>query len=110
VVCNTVGPFLKYYREVVQACLNAGCHYQDTTGEQAYTLKVEKEFGMAFAEKGLVLAPATSYMFVPLQITAELCLEQGGIDTLECSSVPTVMPTVGSANIIMMVLLEKAYL
>lgn len=109
VVCNTVGPFLKYYREVVQACLNAGCHYQDTTGEQAFTLELEREFGEAFAQKELVLAPATSYMYVPLHITAELCLEQGGIDTLECSLVPTVMPTVGSANTIMMVLLEKAY-
>jgi len=108
VVCNTVGPFLKYYREVVQACLNAGCHYQDTTGEQAYSLQVEQEFGEAFASKELVLAPATSYMYVPLHIAAELCLEQGDIDTLECASVPTVIPTVGSANTIMMVLLEKA--
>jgi hypothetical protein len=108
VVCNTVGPFLKYYREVVQACLNASCHYQDTTGEQAYTLQVEQEFGEAFAGKELVLAPATSYMYVPLHIAAELCLEQGEIDTLECASVPTVMPTVGSANTIMMLLLEKA--
>ncbi len=27
VVCNTVGPFAQYGREVVEACLNAGCHY-----------------------------------------------------------------------------------
>lgn len=108
VVCNTVGPFLKYYREVVQACLNAGCHYQDTTGEQAFTIQVEEEFGAAFAEKRLVLAPATSYMYVPLHIAAELCLEQGEVDTLECVSVPNVMPTVGSANTIMMVLLARA--
>lgn len=109
VVCNTVGPFLKYFRETAQACVNAGCHYLDTTGEQASSLLLEDEFGAPFADKGLVAAPATSYMYVPLHIAAELCLEQGGIDTLECASVPTVMPTVGSANSIMMVLLEKAF-
>lgn len=109
VVCNTVGPFLKYYKEVVEACLEAGCHYLDTTGEQASSMLLEREYSDSFAERGLLLAPATSYMYVPLQIAAELCLDQGGIDTLECASVPTVMPTVGSANSIMMVILEKAY-
>ncbi len=109
VVCNTVGPFLKYFREVAQACLEADCHYLDTTGEQASTIAIEGEYGNAFRQKQLVLAPAVSYMFVPLHIAAELCVEQGGIDTLECVSIPTIMPTVGSANSIMMVLLETAY-
>src|SRR4030095_4359743 len=34
VVSNMVGPFIKYGPEVVEACLAAGCHYTDTTGEQ----------------------------------------------------------------------------
>ena len=34
VVCNTVGPFARFGTEVVEAALNAGCHYIDTTGEQ----------------------------------------------------------------------------
>ncbi len=109
VVCNTVGPFLRYYRETVQACLDAGCHYLDTTGEQASTLRLEREFGASFADEGLLLAPAVSYMYVPLEIAAELCLEQRGIDSLDCVCVPTVAPTVASANSIMVVLLEPAY-
>jgi hypothetical protein len=109
VVCNTVGPFLRYYRETVQACLDAGCNYIDTTGEQASTMRLEQEFGAAFERKGLLLAPAISYMYVPLQIAAELCLEQRGIDSLDCVCVPTAVPTVGSANSIMVVLLEPAY-
>ena len=34
VVCNTVGPFSKLGPVVVEACLKAGVHYLDTTGEQ----------------------------------------------------------------------------
>lgn len=109
VVCNTVGPFTRYYREVAQACVDAGCHYIDTTGEQAFTMRLEREFGAAFAEKSLLLAPAVSYMYVPLQIAAELCLEQGGIDSLDCVCVPTAVPTVGSANTIMVLLLDPSF-
>ena len=57
VVCNTVGPFLRYYKEVVSACLEAGCHYLDTTGEQASTMRLESDFGEAFKAKNLLLAP-----------------------------------------------------
>ncbi len=34
VVCNTVGPFAQYGREVVEACLNAGCHYLEPRGSR----------------------------------------------------------------------------
>src|SRR3546814_14773413 len=34
VVCNMVGPFMKYGPEAVEAALAAGCHYTDTNGEQ----------------------------------------------------------------------------
>ena len=35
VVCSTVGPFIKYGPETVEAVLAAGCHYLDTTDEPA---------------------------------------------------------------------------
>src|ERR1700736_3727843 len=38
VVSNMVGPFSKYGSEVAEACLAAGCHYIDTTGEQDWVL------------------------------------------------------------------------
>ena len=34
VVCNTVGPFVKFGLTGVEAALKAGCHHLDTTGEQ----------------------------------------------------------------------------
>ncbi len=41
VVCNTVGPFSTHGPEVVEACLAAGAHYIDTTGEQDWLITCE---------------------------------------------------------------------
>ncbi len=43
VLVNTVGPFAQYGHEAVQACLSAGCHYTDTTGEQDWIIDVRRE-------------------------------------------------------------------
>jgi len=45
VVSNMVGPFIKYGPEVVEACLAAGCHYTDTTGEQDWVLLAQGAVG-----------------------------------------------------------------
>src|SRR2546430_13102711 len=42
-VSNMVGPFIKHGPEVVEACLAAGCHYSDTTGEQDWVLLARSE-------------------------------------------------------------------
>jgi short subunit dehydrogenase-like uncharacterized protein len=51
VVSNMVGPFIKYGPEVVEACLAAGCHYTDTTGEQDWVLLAQERWGTKFAAK-----------------------------------------------------------
>ncbi len=63
VVCNTVGPFAKYGPEVVEACINAGCHYVDTTGEQDWTIDCDENYGERMAERGLLLAPGVAQMY-----------------------------------------------
>ena len=55
VVLNTVGPFAQYGREVVEACINTGCHYLDTTGEQDWLIVCDEEYGERMAAKGLLL-------------------------------------------------------
>ena len=45
VVCNTVGPFSKWGPEVVEACLAAGTHYIDTTGEQDWLITCDEKLG-----------------------------------------------------------------
>ena len=80
VVCNTVGPFLYHGRRVVEASLKAGCHYLDIGGEQGWLREVEENWGAKFAERGLLVAPATAYMSTPSDIAARLCLEHANID------------------------------
>ncbi|MNG18237.1 hypothetical protein D3C84_1022860 [compost metagenome] len=68
---------------VVEACLQANCHYMDTTGEQDWTRAVADKYGEAFAAKGLLLCPATSYMWAAGALAAEVVLENPEIDSLD---------------------------
>ena len=74
-VSNMVGPFIKYGSEVVEACLRAGCHYSDTTGEQDWVLKCAETWGEKFAANGLLLAPNIAQMYTTGEIAANICLE-----------------------------------
>src|SRR5258706_2214395 len=80
---NSVGPFMRLGRRAVEACLDAGCHYFDTTGEIDWVLLLRQEFGPKFKAKGLALCLANSYMFTEGNIAAEIALETPGIDTLD---------------------------
>ena len=101
VICNTVGPFKRFGDVVMQAALNADCHYLDTGGEQEFMIDMEEKYSAAFAAKGLVLAPSVAYMYSVLEMAAEYCLEEPGIDTLNAVCIPTGVPTVGSTRTVM---------
>jgi len=100
VVCNTVGPFDKFGETTLEACLAAGVHYMDTSGEQAWVLTVRDKFGAKFAEKGLLAAPSIAYMHTVCEIAGEICKEYSDIDTLDFSCIPTGVPTVASTQTI----------
>jgi len=87
VVCNTVGPFSRFGLSVVEAALNAGCHYIDTTGEQSFVREVRDQFGELYRQAGLVVSPSNAYMFTPVEIAAELALETPGVDVLETATI-----------------------
>lgn len=108
VVCNTVGPFIYHGPQVIEASLQAGCHYIDISGEQAWIRQVAENWGPKFAEKGLLAAPATAYMSTASDIASRLCLEAGGIDTLEILSMFKGMPTFGSTQTIFAVIPTEA--
>ncbi len=107
-VCNTVGPLIYYGSKVIEASLKAGCHYIDISGEQAWVRQVAEKWGQKFAEKGLLAAPATAYMSTASDIACRLCLETGGIDTLEILSMFRGMPTFGSTQTIFAVIPTEA--
>ncbi len=99
-VCNTVGPFEYFGDVVVEAALNAGCHYMDTTGEQSFMMRVRDNFGAAYADKGLILAPSCAYMYTPLDIAAHIVLQHGDVDTIEAGCLAAGVPTYGSTQTI----------
>lgn len=98
IVYNVAGPFMQLAEPVVQAALRAGCHYLDTTGETDWMRKVRDEYGQKFAEAGLLIAPASSYMWTAGNIAAEIALETPGVDTLEILYVADTSTSVASTK------------
>ena len=82
-VVNNVGPFMQLGWPVVEACLASNTHYLDTTGEQDWTDAIKQKFGQAFADKGLLLSPACSWMWSAGALAAEVVLEDPEIDSLD---------------------------
>jgi NAD(P)-dependent dehydrogenase (short-subunit alcohol dehydrogenase family) len=101
VVLNTVGPFSKHGPEAVEACLAAGVHYTDTTGEQDWLITCDEKYGADFAAAGLLLAPGIAQMYTTGEIAAELCLEQPGLDTLDIAVFWGGSPTIASTRTIL---------
>jgi short subunit dehydrogenase-like uncharacterized protein len=109
VVCSTVGPFATFGAEVVEACLHAGCHYLDTTGEQNWIRRVDEEYGPRFAAKSLLAAPAVAQMYTSGEIAAELCLETPGLDTLDTLVLWKGFPTYASTQSIFTILMADHF-
>jgi Family of unknown function (DUF5938)/Saccharopine dehydrogenase NADP binding domain len=109
VVCDTVGPFIEYGPDVVEAALQTGCHYLDTTGEQNWMRKADETFGTRFAEKGLLLAPGIAQMYTTGEIAAHICLETPGLDTLDTLVLWKGFPTYASTQTIFTILMADHY-
>lgn len=110
VVLNTVGPFARFGPEVVQACLAAGCHYTDTTGEQDWLITLDEQWGAKFAAAGLLLSPGLAHMYTTGEIAAQLCLETPGLDTLDIAVFWGGSPTIASTQTILVnAATSKAY-
>jgi hypothetical protein len=107
VVSNMVGPFSKYGFEVAEACLAAGCHYIDTTGEQDWVLDAKTRFGAKFAERALLLSPGVAQMYTTGEIAAQICLEIPGVDTLDILVLWKGFPTYASTQTIFAILQAK---
>ena len=110
VVSNMVGPFSQYGPEVAEACLAAGCHYTDTTGEQDWVLDAKTRFGAKFAASGvLLISPGVAQMYTTGEIAANICLETPGLDTLDILVLWKGFPTYASTQTIFAILQAKWY-
>jgi hypothetical protein len=101
VVCNTVGPFSRFGPEVVEACLAAGVHYVDTTGEQDWLITCDETYGADFAAAGLLLSPGIAQMYTTGEIAAQIALETPGLDTLDIAVFWGGSPTIASTQTIL---------
>ena len=101
VVCNTTGPSIYYGDVVIEAALNAGCHYVDIGGEAPWVRRVRETWHDRFAERGLLVAPATAYMSAVSEAAIRVAQEHApGIDTVEVLSMFKGFPTYGSTQTI----------
>jgi short subunit dehydrogenase-like uncharacterized protein len=110
VLINTVGPFAQFGHEAVQACLSAGCHYTDTTGEQDWMIECDEKYGQEFANAGLLLSPGVAQMYTTGEIAAQIALDQlPGLHTLDIEVFWKGAPTLAStATILVNAALAKA--
>jgi short subunit dehydrogenase-like uncharacterized protein len=63
VVINCAGPFSELGLPVVQACVDAGTHYVDTTGEQSFMREVYSRFPEPAAKAGVAVVPAMAFEY-----------------------------------------------
>lgn len=63
VVISTAGPFDRYGEPVVQAALEAGAHFLDTTGEQAYMRRVQERYHDVARQKHVAVVNAQAFEY-----------------------------------------------
>ncbi|KAM0263502.1 hypothetical protein ACHAQJ_001120 [Trichoderma viride] len=57
VMITTVGPYSQHGEQAVKACVKAGTHYFDATGESPWVYKMIKKYEKAAKESGAILIP-----------------------------------------------------
>jgi short subunit dehydrogenase-like uncharacterized protein len=83
VLVTTVGPFSVLGEAALDAAIDAGAHYLDSTGEAGFIRHVVGTAGPRAERSGSALLTAFGYDFVPGHIAGALAVEGGGSDTHE---------------------------
>ncbi|MEZ5571342.1 MAG: saccharopine dehydrogenase NADP-binding domain-containing protein [Halioglobus sp.] len=68
VVCTTVGPYAKYGTPLVAACVEAGTHYCDLTGEVQWMARVIPQFQKAAEASGARIVHTCGFDSVPFDM------------------------------------------
>jgi len=64
-VLTCAGPYYKYGEGVVRACIEAGTHYVDITGEVDWVDSMMQKYGAEAEEKGVFVVSCAGYDSVP---------------------------------------------
>ena len=76
VMVSTVGPFARWGAPAVEAVIDAGLPYLDSTGEPAFIRRVFEEWGQKAEAAGAPLLTAQGYDWVPGNLAAALALRE----------------------------------
>ena len=75
VLVTCAGPFAEIGRAVVDAALEAGVHYIDSTGESSFIAWMLRERAQRAHERTVALAPALGFEEVPADVAATIACE-----------------------------------
>ena len=78
VLITTVGPFVRFGEPAVEAAIDAGATYIDSTGEPAFIRRVFEEWGPRAERAGVTLLTAMGYDWVPGNLAGALALTEAG--------------------------------
>jgi short subunit dehydrogenase-like uncharacterized protein len=78
VLVSTVGPFQRFGDAALEAAVDSGAHYIDSTGEPPFIRRVFEEWGPRAEGAGCGLVTAFGYDYVPGNLAGALALEQAG--------------------------------
>lgn len=78
VMLSTVGPFTHWGDPAVEAAIDAGTPYLDSTGEPPFIRRVFDRWGPAAQAAGVPLLTAMGYDWVPGNLAAALALTEAG--------------------------------
>ena len=100
VLLTCVGPFWKLGHTAVEAALEAGVHYVDSTGEIAFVIELIERYDAPAKERGIVMAPALGFDEVPADVALSLATEGfTGADAVVTYSLPQ-RPSMGTLRTI----------
>jgi short subunit dehydrogenase-like uncharacterized protein len=74
-VVNLVGPYTLYGRPVIEACVGAGTHYADLTGEIPFVRRIQAEFHDAATDAGVKVVQVCGFEALPPDLGVLLAAE-----------------------------------
>jgi short subunit dehydrogenase-like uncharacterized protein len=83
VLVTTVGPFTVRGQPALDAAIDTGAHYVDSTGEAGFIRHVFADEGPRAERRGTALLTAFGYDFVPGHVAAALAVQAAGPDVDE---------------------------
>lgn len=78
VLLSTVGPFLRWGAPAIEAAIDAGAVYIDSSGEPAFIRRVFEDYGSRAKSTGASLLTAFGYDWVPGNLAGALALSEAG--------------------------------